>query len=179
MFLFLCLSSFPSLVLCLVAQSCPIVCDPWTVAHQALPSMRILQARILEWVTMLSFRESSQNRDQTQISHIAGRFFTIWAPGEALWATREAHHVSFCQLGLLLSLASTFLGLSQSYFSQVRSKSQHMSGECVISLVLSCCNKNLKWRTSVTAWLQLRVLFSKQRIIHSWGMRVSQSKGKP
>ena len=101
------------------------------------------------------------------------------SPWEALWATRKAHHVSFCQLGLLLSLASTFLGLSQSYFSQVRSKSQHVSAECVISLVLSCCNKNLKWQTSVTAWLQLRVLFSKQRIIHPRGMRVSHSKGKP
>ena len=28
-------------------------------------------------------------------------------------------------------------------------------GECVISLVLSCCNKILKEWTSVTAWLQL------------------------
>ena len=30
-----------------------------------------------------------------------------------------------------------------------------MSGECVISLVLSHCSKNLKWQTSVTALLQL------------------------
>ena len=79
----LCLSSFPSLVLCLVAQSSPIV-TPWTVAHQALPSMGILQARILEWVAVLSSRGSSQHRDQIQISRIAGRFFTILAPGEAL-----------------------------------------------------------------------------------------------
>ena len=39
----------------------------------------ILQARILEWVAI-----SFQHRDQTVISGIAGRFFTIWA-------TREAH----------------------------------------------------------------------------------------
>ena len=32
---------------------------PWTVAHQALLSMGILQARILEWVAMPSSRESS------------------------------------------------------------------------------------------------------------------------
>ena len=32
----------------------------------------ILQARILEWVAMPSSRESSQPRDQTQVSHIAG-----------------------------------------------------------------------------------------------------------
>ena len=47
------------------------------VAYQAHLSMGILQARILEWVTMLSFRRSSQPRNQTQVSPIAGRFFTI------------------------------------------------------------------------------------------------------
>ena len=37
-------------------------------------------------------------------------------------------------------------------------------GECVISSVQSCHSKDLKWQTSVTAQLQLRVLFSKQSI---------------
>ena len=36
----------------------------------------ILQARILEWVTFPFSRRSSQPRDQTQVSHIAGGFFT-------------------------------------------------------------------------------------------------------
>ena len=66
-------------VLCLVAQSCP---TPWTVAHQAPLSMVILQARILEWVAMPSSRGSSQPRDQTQISCLAGGFFTVWATRE-------------------------------------------------------------------------------------------------
>ena len=35
---------------------------PWTVAHQALLSMGILQARILEWVAMPSSRGSSDPR---------------------------------------------------------------------------------------------------------------------
>ena len=35
-----------------------------------------LQARILEEVAFLVSRGSSQPRDQTQVSHIAGRFFT-------------------------------------------------------------------------------------------------------
>ena len=39
----------------------------------------ILQARMLEWVVMSSSRGSSQPRDWTQVSCIAGRFFTIWA----------------------------------------------------------------------------------------------------
>ena len=36
----------------------------------------ILQARILEWVAFPFSRGSSQPRDQTQVSLIAGRFFT-------------------------------------------------------------------------------------------------------
>ena len=43
---------------------------PWTVVHG------ILQARILEWVAFPFSRGSSQLRDQTQVSRIAGRFFT-------------------------------------------------------------------------------------------------------
>ena len=50
---------------------------PWTVARQAPLSMGILQARILEWVVMPYSRGSSQPRDRTQVSRIAGGFFTI------------------------------------------------------------------------------------------------------
>ena len=53
-------------VLCLVTQSCPTVCNPMTIAHQAPLSMGILQARILEWVAMPSSRGSSQRRDRTR-----------------------------------------------------------------------------------------------------------------
>ena len=49
----------------------------WTVAHQAPLSMGILQERILDWVAMLSSRGSSQPRERTQVSYIAGGFFTI------------------------------------------------------------------------------------------------------
>ena len=44
----------------------------------------ILQARILEWVVIPFSMGSSQSRDQTHISCIAGRFFTVWATKEAL-----------------------------------------------------------------------------------------------
>ena len=50
---------------------------PWTVNRQASLSMGILQVRILEWVALPSSRASSQPRDQTQVSRIAGGFFTI------------------------------------------------------------------------------------------------------
>ena len=39
----------------------------------------IPQARILEWVAIPFSRGFSQPRDRTQVSCIAGRFFTIWA----------------------------------------------------------------------------------------------------
>ena len=42
----------------------------------------ILQARILEWVGFPFSRVSSQPRDQTQVSNIAGGFFTSWATGK-------------------------------------------------------------------------------------------------
>ena len=56
---------------------------PWTVAHQAPLSMGILQARILEWVAMPSSSGSSRPKDGTQVSYIAGGFFTVWATREA------------------------------------------------------------------------------------------------
>ena len=43
----------------------------------------ILQARILEWVAFPFSRVSSQSRDQTQVSLIAGGFFTSWVTREA------------------------------------------------------------------------------------------------
>ena len=42
----------------------------------------ILQARILEWVAVSFSRGSSQPRDQTKVSHIAGRFFNQLLPGK-------------------------------------------------------------------------------------------------
>ena len=43
-----------------------------------------IQARILEWVAFSFSRESSQPRDRTQVSRIAGGFFTSWASREVL-----------------------------------------------------------------------------------------------
>ena len=54
-----------------VAQSCPTLCDPKDYTVRG-----ILQARILEWVAVPFSRGSSQPVDQTQVSHIAGGFFT-------------------------------------------------------------------------------------------------------
>ena len=50
----------------------------------------ILQARILEWVAFAFSRGSSQPRDQTQVSCIAGRLFTSWATREAPYSVNLA-----------------------------------------------------------------------------------------
>ena len=54
-----------------VAQSCPTLCNSMDCIVHGIP-----QARILEWVSFPFSRGSSQPRDQTQVSRIAGRFFT-------------------------------------------------------------------------------------------------------
>ena len=57
-----------------VAQLCLILCDttdcspPGSSVHG-----------ILEWVAIFFSRGSSWPRDQTRVSHTAGKFFTIWA----------------------------------------------------------------------------------------------------
>ena len=60
-------------------------CDPMNCSLPDVSVHGILQARILEWVAMPSSRVSFQPGDATQVSHIAGGFFTIWATREAHW----------------------------------------------------------------------------------------------
>ena len=56
--------------------------------------MGILQARILECVALPFYKGSSQARDQIQVSHIAGRFFTVWATREALYSNKNFFFLS-------------------------------------------------------------------------------------
>ena len=65
----------------LSTQSCSTLCEPveysppGSFVHGILP-------RILEWLVSPFFRGSSQPRDRTWVSRIAGRLFTIWATRE-------------------------------------------------------------------------------------------------
>ena len=72
-----------------IAQLCLTLCDPIDYTVHG-----ILQTRILEWVAFPFFRESSQPRDWTQVSGVAGGFFTSWA-------TREAQEIWSGSLSLL------------------------------------------------------------------------------
>ena len=66
-----------------VAQSFPTLCDPMDCSLQAFSVHGILQARILEWITVSFSRGSSRPRDRTQVSRIGGRCFNLWATREA------------------------------------------------------------------------------------------------
>ena len=55
------------------------LCDPVDCSLPGFSILGILQARILEWVTISFSRGSSQLRDRTRVSHIVGKRFTIWA----------------------------------------------------------------------------------------------------
>ena len=84
-----------------VAQLCLTFCDPMDcIVHG------ILQARILEWVAFPFSRGSSQPKDQTQVSHIAGRFFTSWSPRKAQYGKAKVIQScpTLCNIWMLLDL---------------------------------------------------------------------------
>ena len=65
---------------CLVAKSCPTLCNPMHYSPPGCSDHGISQARILEWVAISISRGSSQPRNQTHVSCIASGFFikTVW-----------------------------------------------------------------------------------------------------
>ena len=75
----------------LVAQSCLTLCNPTDCSPPGSSVHGILQASILEWPDIPFSRGSSQPRDWTLVSYIAGRFFTIWATGESCTSVWEYH----------------------------------------------------------------------------------------
>ena len=93
-------NSARTVLLCLVAQSCLTLCDPIDCSPPGSSVHGILQARTLEWGAMPSSRGSSQPRDQTQVTHTAGGFFTDWA-------MREAQEVDWEILSLLQTIFPT------------------------------------------------------------------------
>ena len=86
------------------AQSYPTLCDSMNCSPPGSSVHGVLQARILEWITMPSSRGSSRPRDRTGISCVsctAGGFSTHWATWEAhtnLWKLELAPVVVFIKL---------------------------------------------------------------------------------
>ena len=68
-----------------LSQSCLTLCSPMDYSPPSSSVCEIFQARILDWVAISFTRRSSWPRDQTQVSCIAGRFFTT----SATWEVQE------------------------------------------------------------------------------------------
>ena len=100
----------------LVAQSCPTLCNPMDCSLPDSSVDRLLQARILEWVAISSSRGSSLPRDQTQVSCIAGRFFTIWATRDAQ-TLRKPEYLTVLRVW---SYSGNFLNVSRIYVLEVQ-----------------------------------------------------------
>ena len=64
---------------CLVARLCPILCGTMDCRPPGSSAHGISQTRILEWMAISSYRESSWPRDRTWVSCVASEFFTNWA----------------------------------------------------------------------------------------------------
>ena len=77
-----------------VTQSCLTLCNPMDCSLPGFSVHGILQARTLEWVAISFSRGSSQPRYRTQVSCIAGGFFTIWATRSPKMLEWEAYPFS-------------------------------------------------------------------------------------
>ena len=66
-----------AVVCVLVAQLCPTLCNPMHCSQPGSSVHEILWERTLEWIAIPFSRGSSRLRDQTWVSYIVGRFFTV------------------------------------------------------------------------------------------------------
>ena len=104
------------------AQSCPTLSDSMDCSPPGSSVHGILQAKILEWVAIPFSRGSSWPRDQTWVSCIACRFFTIWATREVLNAISQSQKDKYCIVPSLFIYEA--LGSSQTYTNR------KLNGDC-------------------------------------------------
>ena len=81
----------------LVPKSYLTLCDPRDYSLPGSSVHGILQARILEWVTISFSRWSSQPRNRTPVSSIAGGFFANWTMRGAGAVRCNSLHFSILQ----------------------------------------------------------------------------------
>ena len=117
-------------------QLCLTLCD--SMDCSSLPGSSvcgILQARTLEWVAISFSRGSSQPRNRTEVSCVAGGFFTSWAMREAPYA-----HTLWGLCGMILQFHFVFL----SFYNQVE-----QFFNCLLAI----------WRSSLWSALRAVLLF--------------------
>ena len=109
------------------APSCPTLCDPLDYTVHGT-----LQARILEWVAFPFSRGFSQPGDRTQVSHIAGGFFTSWSTREAPIGLHDSANVkdlcpSQWYWSSIWNVSGSFQSLLSTLLSQYRSTLSSLS----------------------------------------------------
>ena len=97
----------------LVTQLCPTLFDPMDCGPPGFSVHGILQARILEWVTISSPKGSFPPRSQIWVSCITGRFFTDWVKRESQTDLLE-ESARFLMKGTLVLQARYYWAYSQS-----------------------------------------------------------------
>ena len=117
----------------LVAQSCWTLCDPKDGSPPGSSVHGIVQARILEWITIPVSRGSSQPRDRTQVSRIVGRFFIFWAIAQTLmdniFSKMKYKYKNFSRWRIWITLGLCLLQSSKFYsqlFIKIAMKSEFL-----------------------------------------------------
>ena len=98
---------------------------PWSAPSSSIHG--IFKARVLEWVAISFFRESSQPRDRTQVSHIVDRRFAtdafeLWCWRRLLrvpWTARRSNQSILKEIGPGCSLEGMMLKLKLQYFGHL------------------------------------------------------------
>ena len=84
-----------------VVQSCPTLCDPTDCSPPRSSIHGILQARLLEWVAMLSSRGSSRPRNWTRVSHVSCISRQVLYHQHHLVTAKVANHLSTLLVSVL------------------------------------------------------------------------------
>ena len=108
--------------------------------YQAPLSMGFSRLRILERVAISSSRGSSWPRDQTLVSHIAGRHLTLWATREAIGLSHEAKG-KFSVLIWLMHLHDSWQVSIQVPLTNIYGKGWRERGSGSSCLLFMCCPK--------------------------------------
>ena len=125
-----------SAVLCLVVQSCLTLWDPMDCSPPYSSIRGTLQARTLEWVAMPSPKGSSLSRNRTQVSNIAGRFFTVsltreWGATRKFHSCNQSHHYQAMSSSLFRGIRpSPILKEASSLLTFVRFMDQNSMNRC-------------------------------------------------
>ena len=125
--------------MCVCAQSHLTLCHPADCSPPGSSVHGIVQARILEWVTIPFSREFSQPRDQTQVSCIVGRFFIFWAIAQThmdnIFSKKKYKYKNSSSWKIVITLGLCLLKFSN-FYSQLFIKIA-MKSEFLLVLVLT------------------------------------------